>query len=166
MELGKDQDLGFGYISLSRSWSFGRKRVFLSNNLEEVDSCFAATPNKKCCVEDSLMGSEKSLIEALPQDILIKILCGVEHDDLKRLFYVSKSIRAATVIAKQWHFAYNTPTKKLIFKNPVKFENSDDVYELEAPNAPKQSRISRSRLNGNKQGLLSRRLFMDKETEI
>ncbi|KAK1368516.1 putative Heteroproteinous nuclear ribonucleoprotein U-like protein 1 [Heracleum sosnowskyi] len=165
MELGKDQDLGFGYISLSRSWSFGRKRVFLSNNLEEVDSCFA-TPKKKYCGEDSFMSSEKSVIEALPQDILIRILCGVEHDDLKRLFYVSKSIRAATVIAKQWHFAYSTPTKKLIFKDPVKFENSDDAYELEAPNAPKQSRNSRSRLNGKNQGLLSRRLFMDMETGI
>ncbi|KAL1834249.1 hypothetical protein ACET3Z_003900 [Daucus carota] len=164
MELA-NQDLGFGYISLSRSWSFGRKRVFLSS-LEKVDSCFV-TPKKKSCVEDSSsMSSDKSVIEALPQDILIRILCGVEHDDLKRLFYVSKSIRAATVIAKQWHFAYSTPTKKMIFKNPVELENSDDAYELEVPNAPKQSRIARSRLNGKNQGSLSRRLFMDLETEI
>lgn len=70
------------------------------------------------------------------------------------------------MIAKQWHFAYSTPTKKMIFKNPVELENSDDSYELEAPNAPKQSRTARSRLNGKNQGLLSRRLFMDLETEI
>lgn len=71
-----------------------------------------------------------------------------------------------TVIAKQWHFAYSTPTKKLNFKDPVEFENSDNINETEAPNAPKQSRTSRSRLNGKKQGLLSRRLFMDLGTEI
>lgn len=73
MELA-NQDLGFGYISLSRSWSFGRKRVFLSSNLEKVDSCFV-TPKKKSCVEDSSsMSSDKSVIEALPQDILVS--CG------------------------------------------------------------------------------------------
>lgn len=70
MELARDQDLGFGYISLSRSWSFGRKRVFISNHLEEVDSCFV-TPKKKHCVEDSVMISDKSVIETLPQDILV-----------------------------------------------------------------------------------------------
>lgn len=28
-------------------------------------------------------------------DLQIRVLCGVEHDDLKRLFHVSKSIREA-----------------------------------------------------------------------
>lgn len=71
-----------------------------------------------------------------------------------------------TVIAKQWHFAYSTPTKKLAFKDPVEFENSDNAHEVEAPNAPKQSRITKSRLYGKNQRLLSRRLFTELETEI
>ncbi|KAK1375250.1 putative Heteroproteinous nuclear ribonucleoprotein U-like protein 1 [Heracleum sosnowskyi] len=161
--MAQNQELGYEYTSLSRSWSFGRKRVFVSNHLE-VDSCFT-TPKKKHCGLDSVMCSDNSALESLPQDILVRILCGVEHDDLKTLFDVSKSVRAATLIAKQWHFAYSTPTKKLAFKDPVEFENSGDAYEVEAPNAPKQSR-TQSRLNGKNQRLLSRRLFMELETEI
>ncbi|XP_074326023.1 F-box protein At1g61340-like [Apium graveolens] len=158
--MAQNQELGFEYTSLSRSRSFGRKRVFVSHHLE-VDSCFT-TPNKKHCGVDSVMSLENSALDSLPQDILVRIICGVEHDDLKRLFDVSKSVRAATVIAKQWHFAYSTPTKKLAFKDPVEFENWGEV---EAPNAPKQSR-TQSRLNGKNQRLLSRRLFMELDTEI
>ena len=85
MELA-NQDLGFGYISLSRSWSFGRKRVFLSS-LEKVDSCFV-TPKKKSCVEDSSsMSSDKSVIEALPQDILVS--CGsLNMYQYKKIYYM------------------------------------------------------------------------------
>lgn len=70
------------------------------------------------------------------------------------------------MIAKEWHFAYSTPTKKLAFRDPVEFENSGDTYEVEAPNAPKQSRVAQSRLNGKNQLSLSRRLFMELETEV
>ncbi|KAL1829746.1 hypothetical protein DCAR_0209115 [Daucus carota subsp. sativus] len=162
--MAQGQEMGFEYTSLSRSWSFGRKRVFVANHME-VDSCFT-TPKKKHCRGDSVLDSEKSALDSLPQDILIRILCGVEHDDLKTLFNVSNSIRAATVIAKEWHFAYSTPTKKLAFRDPVEFENSGDTYEVEAPNAPKQSRVAQSRLNGKNQLSLSRRLFMELETEV
>ncbi|XP_052181927.1 F-box protein SKIP27-like, partial [Diospyros lotus] len=67
----------------------------------------------------------------------IRVLCGVDHDDLKQLFHVSKTIREATLIAKQWHFAYSTPAKTSAFRNSIDLEDTGDI---EAPNAPKQFR--------------------------
>lgn len=72
------------------------------------------------------------------------------------------------VIAKQWHFAYSTPTKKLAFRDPVEFEDWGELDEVEAPNAPKQSRVPQSRLTGKKEDEAwpRRVLFMEMETEI
>ncbi|GJV26163.1 hypothetical protein Tco_1378858 [Tanacetum coccineum] len=80
---------------------------------------------------------------------LIKILCGVDHDDLKRLFHVSKPIREAVVIAKKWHFEYSTPKKGPAFRcslNQEEFPQSN-YEDVEAPNAPKQSRMFHPRLS-------------------
>lgn len=148
---------GFG-MGLVRSTSFGRKRVALpSNDVMEID-CFDRTPTKRhCSYEASFFTSDKSTLEALPQDILIRILCGVEHDDLKKLFFVSKSIREATLIAKQWHFAYSTPKKTLGFSNAIDLENLDEFNEIEQ--APRQVRIPRARLSGKKLADISVALF-------
>nr|GEW82678.1 hypothetical protein [Tanacetum cinerariifolium] len=72
----------------------------------------------------------------------IKILCGVDHDDLKRLFHVSKLIREAVVIAKKWHFEYSTPKKIPAFRCSLNLEEfpQSNYEDVEAPNAPKQSR--------------------------
>lgn len=67
--MAQGQEMGFEYTSLSRSWSFGRKRVFVANHME-VDSCFT-TPKKKHCRGDSVLDSEKSALDSLPQDILV-----------------------------------------------------------------------------------------------
>lgn len=77
-------------------------------------------------------------------------------------------VNEQTVIAKQWHFAYSTPTKKLAFRNPVEFEDWSELDEVEAPNAPKQSRVPQSRLTGKKpdEAWPRRVLFMEMETEI
>lgn len=48
------------------------------------------------------------------------------------------------LIAKRWHFEYNTPKKILAFR----CSESSDFDEIEAPNAPRQLRIHRSRLTG------------------
>lgn len=64
---GSNKGLGFGYVKFSRS--FGRKRVVISNDME-VDSSLT-TPTKKHCNENWVLSSEKSVIEALPQDILV-----------------------------------------------------------------------------------------------
>ncbi|KAL7213185.1 hypothetical protein ACSBR2_015817 [Camellia fascicularis] len=117
---------------------------------------------KKHCSE-KMMSFDKSLLEALPQDILIRILCNVDHDDLKQLFHVSKPIREATLIAKQWHFAYSTPTKTLAFRNSIDLGDAEDIEEVEAPNAPKQFRNQRSRLSRKKLADISVALFASPE---
>ncbi|XP_059623495.1 F-box protein SKIP27-like [Cornus florida] len=146
---------GLGFVQYTRSLS--RKRIVISNNLE-VDST-VSTPTKKQCSEISVLNYEKSLLEALPQDILIRILCGVTHDDLKQLIYASKLIKEATLIAKKWHFAYSTPTKSLAFRNSIDLEDSSEADEVEAPNAPKQLRCYRPRVSGKKLANISVALF-------
>ena len=89
--------------------------------------------------------AEKSILESLPQDILIRILCGVDHDDLKQLFHVSRTIRDATIKTRKSHFAYSTPSKVLVFRDSLDWEEPSSFEELQTPNAPKQSRRGRSR---------------------
>ncbi|KAI8537079.1 hypothetical protein RHMOL_Rhmol10G0307100 [Rhododendron molle] len=155
-----NQNLGLAFVRNTRSMS--GKRIALLSNTEVV---------KKHCSEKMIQNHEKSLIESLPLDILIKkcgcvtrgsggavhravlpsvvrscfrwpgcvtqnvdcavlvkliwarfclqirILCGVDHGDLKRLFNVSKMFREATLVARKWHFAYNTPVKTSVFKS-------------------------------------------------
>uniref|UniRef100_A0A6N2KPS9 F-box domain-containing protein n=1 Tax=Salix viminalis TaxID=40686 RepID=A0A6N2KPS9_SALVM len=96
---GEEEGLG---LKIVRSYSFGRKRVLSFNNilndedLLNLDSSFIS-PLKRL----RSLKPEKSNLESLPQDILIRVLCGVDHDDLKQLFHVSKVIREATSIAKE-----------------------------------------------------------------
>ncbi|CAA2982427.1 F-box At1g61340-like [Olea europaea subsp. europaea] len=152
---GKRASEGLG-MGLVRNTSFGRKRVSLSNTAMEFDEFIPSTPLKRQCYEDSFFCSEKSALEAFPQDVLIRILCSVEHDDLKRLFFVSKTIREATLIAKHMHFAYSTPKKTVGFRN---VDASSEFDEIIAPNAPRQSRIPHSRLDEKKLDDLSVALF-------
>ncbi|XP_031105254.1 F-box protein At1g61340-like [Ipomoea triloba] len=89
MTLGKK---GEGIV---RSHSFGRKRVVLSSALQ-YDDFITNTDTKKLCREVSLQQQkvyDKSLLEFLPQNVLIRIICGLDYDDLSRLFHVSKTIR-------------------------------------------------------------------------
>ncbi|XP_059438343.1 F-box protein At4g05010 [Corylus avellana] len=99
------------------------------------------TPTKRRCGEGVVLEAERSLLEALPQDILIRVLCGVNHEDLKQLFHVSKTIREATLIAKQSHFAYCTPKKIPAFRNAIDSEDSSEFGDIEPPNAPKPRRM-------------------------
>ncbi|KAF8090671.1 hypothetical protein N665_0469s0008 [Sinapis alba] len=95
-------------------------------------------------------------LETLPQDILIKIICGVEHGDLKQLFNVSKTIREATLIAKKCHFEYSTPRKTLFFRDCLDsmIDLGDDV---DVP-LVKKHRLSRITLE-NKASNISVALF-------
>ncbi|XP_038997114.1 F-box protein SKIP27-like [Hibiscus syriacus] len=101
---------------------------------------------------------EKSALESLPQDFLIRIICGVDHEDLKQLFNVSKSIREATVIAKQSYFAYSTPTKVKAFRTSIDLEEASEIDDIEALNAPRQLRSHRS-INRKKLVAISVALF-------
>ncbi|GJV63758.1 F-box protein SKIP27-like protein [Tanacetum coccineum] len=71
-------------------------------------------------------------LEDLPQEVLVKVLCGVEHRDCKSLFYVSHKIREVAILAKEYHFDYTTPRS---FHSSLEFQ------------APKKSIGACSRLN-------------------
>lgn len=162
---GEGLGLGLGFVRYRRSMS--GKRIAISSNME-VDS----TPTlKKPCLDRTPAAPNKSLLEALPQDILIRILCGVDHDDLKQLYSVSKPIREAALIAKQCHFAYSTPTKKrLPFRNSTNLGDEDilEEVEAEAPGAPKQSwpHRARTRLSAKKLAGISVALFASPIEEL
>uniref|UniRef100_A0A7N0VLQ7 F-box domain-containing protein n=1 Tax=Kalanchoe fedtschenkoi TaxID=63787 RepID=A0A7N0VLQ7_KALFE len=144
--------IGFGAVRATRG--LGRKRVGISKEeVEESESCsgseleFNTPPLKRQCSEKfELLESDMSPIEALPQELLIRVLCGVEHADLKRLVLVSKSVMEAALVAKRTHFAYSTPTKVRAFRNAVDMDESDS-NEIEAPNAPRRPRIRWRRIS-------------------
>ncbi|MBA0595202.1 F-box protein SKIP27 [Gossypium raimondii] len=164
--VNEEEELRLGFVR--RTLGLGRKRVGISNEMEDfspLDSSAAKLPLlKRQCSERIVMivtfddYHEKSSLESLPQDLLIRIICGVDHEDLKRLLIVSKSIREATVIAKQLHFAYSTPTKVKAFRTSIDFEEPSELHEIEAPNAPRQWRSHRS-INRNKLADISVALF-------
>lgn len=54
-----------------RTSSFGRKRVFILNEFD-IGSVDIISPTKKRSVGNSL-GSERSLLEALPQDVIVSV---------------------------------------------------------------------------------------------
>lgn len=157
------ESLGLGFVRYNRG--FGRKRVEISESMGASPLSSALKTPRKRCGETKKMDSERSLLEALPQDILIRILCGVEHDDLKKLIHVSKTINEATKIAKQWHFAYSTPSKTRAFRNSIDLDDSSKFDKIEAPNAPKQIRAHGSRINRAKLAEISVTLFPSPEKE-
>ncbi|KAJ7531044.1 hypothetical protein O6H91_14G030200 [Diphasiastrum complanatum] len=56
--------------------------------------------------EDS---TQESLFEGLPLELLVRIVCKLQHDQIKPAFHVCKRLCHAVVIAKQNHFNYTTP---------------------------------------------------------
>ncbi|KDP20884.1 hypothetical protein JCGZ_21355 [Jatropha curcas] len=156
-----EEGLGFGFVKYTRS--FGRKRILISNSEDflPLDSPIQTPLKRHCNLEP-----EKSALESLPQDILVKILCGVDHDDLKQLFHVSTVIREATLVAKKWHFAYSTPKKTPAFRTSIDFENPSEFEDIEAPNAPKVPRSYKSRLNGKNLADISVALFASPRKEL
>ncbi|CAN6219235.1 unnamed protein product [Urochloa humidicola] len=88
------------------------------------------------------MDDAVSLLESLPQDVLIKVLCKVNHSDLRQLLLVSKPVNEATVVARELHFKFATPSSKAVFRG------DDDGIDEDGPGAPRQRRVARSRLRG------------------
>ncbi|GMH06572.1 hypothetical protein Nepgr_008412 [Nepenthes gracilis] len=58
--------------------------------------------------EDS---ESESRLEALPMDLLVRVLCHLHHDQLRAVFHVSQRIRRAVLLARQFHFNYTTPDR-------------------------------------------------------
>ncbi|KAK3037152.1 hypothetical protein RJ639_031039 [Escallonia herrerae] len=53
----------------------------------------------------------ESRLEALPIDLLVNTLCHLHHDQLRAVFHVSRKIRTAVVLARQFYFNYTTPDR-------------------------------------------------------
>ncbi|XP_062087346.1 F-box protein SKIP27-like [Humulus lupulus] len=134
-----------------------RKRVGLYNSGSDSIS---RTPLKKHCArERMILNSEKETcaLQALPEEILIQIVSGVDHEDLNQLNQVAKFIREAALVAEKIHFAFSTPKKGRAFTTAIDLEDVSE--DIEAPNAPKQTRARGSRLTAKKLGSISVNLF-------
>ncbi|XP_010538349.1 PREDICTED: F-box protein SKIP27 [Tarenaya hassleriana] len=138
----EEEELGFGSVKFTRG--LGRKRIVISNGknlskrqLDDSDQSSSVLLKRQ---RGAVMvpNSDKSRLESLPPDLLIRLLCGVDHEDLGKLFLVSKSIKEAAVMARKSHFAYTTPKKTLTFRDPTDFEevSCDFDGDIDPPNAP------------------------------
>ncbi|MED6145141.1 hypothetical protein PIB30_022284 [Stylosanthes scabra] len=158
--------IGFEGYNYTRTRSLGRKRV-VSSNVEgsPLDSDPVMTPIKRVCSGRFNFNSERSLLEALPLDILIRVLCGVDHEDLGQLLYVSKTISEAAEVAKRFHFEYNTPKKKTFdsFHCSLNFNDAKGFEEIAAPKAP--LRKYKSRLSDGKLASISVALFASNDEQ-
>ncbi|KAL5579310.1 hypothetical protein UlMin_011752 [Ulmus minor] len=152
-----EKDLDLGYVRYSRS--FRRKRIAISFDGDD-ESAACTTPKTPLTQGSGESGSveiEPSPIEALHEEILVTIICGVNHGDLNQVNLVSKAFKAATEKAKKQHFAYSTPSKVPALRTFGEFD------EIEAPNAPKQDRKCRPRLTGKNLSTIAANLFGDVE---
>ncbi|KAK3188118.1 hypothetical protein Dsin_027679 [Dipteronia sinensis] len=161
-----EDGLGLGLVRFTRG--LGRKRILISNVAETSSEKITRTPLKRQCSARMVdfESDERFQFEILPQDILIRIISGVNHEDLKQLFHVSKAIREATQIAKEQHFAYSTPKKTQVFRSSIDFEEPSEFDEIEAPNAPKQFRARKSRISREKLAGISVALFASPKKEL
>lgn len=138
-----------GLEFVQKTCILGRKRVAVASSMIE-ESGFASPVGTK--VQKRL-----NHLEALPLDILLRVLCNVRHSDLTQLLLVSKAVQEATLIAKELHFTFSTPSKP-------KIKGDGDLGGgIETPNAPKRSRIAKSRLNDKKLASIAVALFVSPE---
>ncbi|PWA56844.1 F-box domain-containing protein [Artemisia annua] len=145
MTLGKNRGLRLG------------KRTSLNETDMDIGSMDSDSPTKKQTM-GNCFDAKRSFLEALPEDVLVRVLCGVQHADLKRLLLVSKTIREATIIAKKNHFEYSTPKEIPAFRCSVDL-SSFEFEEVKSPNAPRKSKAAPSRLNWKELANLSVVLF-------
>ncbi|KAG9442744.1 hypothetical protein H6P81_018598 [Aristolochia fimbriata] len=103
----------------------------------------------------------ESRLESLPMDLLVKILCHLHHDQLRAVFHVSRRIRKAVQLARQYHFNYTTPDRSrqemLSTKTPLPTEHWPFVSKGDGkgnwgprprtPKAPRHGPRPPSRLN-------------------
>ncbi|WOL04875.1 hypothetical protein Cni_G13597 [Canna indica] len=151
MAVGNIHQSGLKFVRNTRI--LGTKRVELSNYCPPIDSPSPKRPSRM---------PKSNRLEALPQDILVKVLCKVDHSDLKQLLLVSKLVNGATLTARELHFAFSTPSSKSMFKREMNVADGE-----EAPDAPRQRRIAKSRLDGSKLSSIVVALFRSpEETEL
>ncbi|KAJ7953160.1 F-box protein [Quillaja saponaria] len=124
--------LRYNKVSTAKSYSdLDKKRVAVlhsekeESNLGREDKVFDKSPPMLSPVnlvkQNNLLGTPKtpriedcdseSRLESLPMDLLVKILCHLHHDQLRAVFHVSRRVRKAVMLAKQFHFNYTTPDR-------------------------------------------------------
>ncbi|XP_031393868.1 F-box protein SKIP27-like isoform X2 [Punica granatum] len=125
-----EEMLGFGCVKYTRG--MGRKRIVIFSNVEtSPDDSAMHAPLKRQCSGRLSIESDKSALETLPQDILIRILCGVEHEDLKQLVRVSKSIKEAVSLS------CHSEAMALRLQNPYQ---NPRIQDFDWPRGPKRGR--------------------------
>ncbi|KFK28733.1 hypothetical protein AALP_AA7G039900 [Arabis alpina] len=149
LELG----LGLGLVRFTRG--LGRKRILISSSVQreslsrsavQIPLTESSSPVKRQRSRAMVSSSSSSRLESLPQELLIKVIENVDHEDLISLCLVSKSIKEASLIAKSSHFAYTTPRKTRAFRNPLDFEDSSYGEEdIEPPKAPRHYRWTKAK---------------------
>ncbi|CAL9226297.1 unnamed protein product [Arabidopsis halleri] len=156
---GEEEELELGLGSVRFTRGLGRKRILISSSVceslsrsaVEIPVTVESSPVKRQRSRRTIVSvySEKSRLESLPQDLLIRMICGVDHEDLKSLKLVSKSISEASLVAKMLHFAYSTPKKTRAFRNSIDIEeisvSSHQEDDIEPPIAPNHYRWTKAK---------------------
>ncbi|KAH9290188.1 hypothetical protein KI387_034305, partial [Taxus chinensis] len=110
-------------------WTIGKKSIAVNPNCHEDSAEFCSlfhsvrgrmneelrfTTHVESCfpvVEKEENFGKETDIDSLPLDVLVHIVCNVQHDELKPLFHVSSKFRDAVLIARKIHFDYTTPVR-------------------------------------------------------
>lgn len=123
---------------------FGRKRVAVSPTPgSRSPHSPTRTLRKQRSVRFHMEDDGANLFNQLSLDVLVMIFCKVNHSDLRNLLLTSKSVKEATILAREQHFKFSTPPAKSGFRDEETAAGDDDD---EGPGAPKQHRVARSRL--------------------
>ncbi|CAN0863368.1 F-box protein At1g61340 [Linum grandiflorum] len=88
-------------------------------------------------------------LQNLPEELLVKVICGVNYPDLKNLLRVSRQMAESTLIAKEVHFNFTTPMKVVQARPEMKT----------APSAPRALQQLRKRLTAEDASDLAVSLF-------
>ncbi|KAH7437113.1 hypothetical protein KP509_05G056900 [Ceratopteris richardii] len=93
--------------------------------------------------------SSDSPLEEIPFDLLLQIVCHLDHDDLRPVSLVCKRLLKAVLIAQECHFCFMTPRMKKKGKRMQMFPSSEERISHKnavqtflcppTPNAPKHS---------------------------
>uniref|UniRef100_A0A7N0ZWL8 F-box domain-containing protein n=1 Tax=Kalanchoe fedtschenkoi TaxID=63787 RepID=A0A7N0ZWL8_KALFE len=89
--------------------------------------------------------SSDSVLESLPMDILVKVVCHLHHDQLKPVFHVSQRLREAVILARQFHFNYKTPDRSRQGLLRLHTPNSTEHRPFKGKGNAKSVRISSPR---------------------
>uniref|UniRef100_A0A0E0ISH4 F-box domain-containing protein n=1 Tax=Oryza nivara TaxID=4536 RepID=A0A0E0ISH4_ORYNI len=93
--------------SRSTSRDIGKKRILLNVDKDELPQQEVAFENT-----EPMMSPKRLNFEPFSGTKgQIKIICCLHHDQLNIVFHVSKRIRKAVELARQYHFNYTTPDR-------------------------------------------------------